>query len=103
MVVVNPDEMQLTLPCRPRAVTPVEDVISRRSGKTGMAGIAQAVAAWSSGLDAVRADAARSLTALLGRTRRALARWRKAWQRRAARWFARAEAARLRAAKSATV
>jgi two-component system, cell cycle sensor histidine kinase PleC len=68
-----------------------------------MAGIAQAVAAWSSGLDAVRADAARSLTALLGRTRRALARWRKAWQRRAARWFARAEAARLRAAKSATV
>src|SRR5258708_25054585 len=62
----------------------------------------QAVAAWTAGLDAVIADVSRSLTALRGRARPALARRQKAWQRRAERWLARAEDARLRVAKSAT-
>ena len=99
-VVLNPDEMQITLICHPRAVAPVEDVISQRSKKTRMAGIAQAVAAWTAGLDPVIADVSRSLTALLGRARSWLARTEDARRHVAKSAAARALAARTRHAKA---
>jgi signal transduction histidine kinase len=83
-------------------VAPVEAVISQRSDKTRMPGIAQVVAAWSAGLDAAIADASRWVAALLGRARHALVRGQKAWQRHAKNGFARVEDARLRVAESAT-
>jgi two-component system, cell cycle sensor histidine kinase PleC len=81
-------------------VAPVEVVISRRSEKTGIAGIAQAIAAWSGGRDAAVADMSRAMTALHARAKRALVRQRKAWQRRSASWRAGIDDARRRLAKS---
>jgi two-component system, cell cycle sensor histidine kinase PleC len=80
-------------------VAPVEVVISRRSEKTGIVAIARAVAAWAGRRDAAAADISRALTALRGRTKRALGRLRKAWQRRSASWRASADGAWRRLAK----
>ena len=84
-----------------RAAAPVEVVISRRSVKTGVAGIAQAVAAWRGAGEVAVADVSRALTALPGRTKRVLERQRKAWQRRFASWRGSAGRVRRRFAKSA--
>ena len=80
----------------------MEVVISRRLEKKGIAAIAQAVAAWSGGRDAALAAISRALTVLRGRAKRALQRQRKAWQRHAVSWRARADGARRRIAKSPT-
>ncbi|HEX6842596.1 MAG TPA: ATP-binding protein [Stellaceae bacterium] len=81
----------------------MEVVISRRSEKTGIAGIAQAVASCRGAGATAVADTSRALAALGGRVRRTLGRQRKAWQRRSASWRASAERARRRLAKNATM
>jgi two-component system, cell cycle sensor histidine kinase PleC len=80
----------------------VEAVISQRSEKTKMPGIAQVLAALTAGIDAAMTDASRWAAALRSRAGHALARRHKVWRRHAKTAIARAEGARRRIANSST-